>query len=148
MPSTRWFHRNSWKRLPALFSNLWDEDGSMLDGGDTHKDYRKCVLTVCLLLPEMDQCEWPVVASFLVHLVCLMSCEVTLSRRIVDVYVRWRIVCNGRLLNLRISAVCLLPLDNHRFTVDSVTALWCCSVTPAVHLTFKHNLPWLFSKCH
>lgn len=145
------------KRLAALFSNLANEMRvEVCWGGGAHKEEdRKCVLcqeaepSVCSLLSGMDQSEWPVVASFLAHLFCLMSCELTLSRRTVDVYVRWWIKCNDRLLNLRISPVCLLLLDNHSFTVDSlVTALWCCSVSPAVHLTFKHNQSWLFSKCH
>lgn len=138
------------KRLAVLFSNVANEIRMevCLMGGHRRRTENVCrvrrLLTVTWNGPiwMTRRCLHPGPPF------CLMSCEVTLSRRTVDPDVRWWIVCNDRLLNLCISPICLLPLDNHRFTVDSDCFEWCCSVNPAVHLTFKHNLPWLFSKCH
>lgn len=147
-------NKNSWKGWQPCFPSSQMRWGwtSVRWGGHRRRTGNVCQAaepSVCLLLPEMVQSEWPVVAFFLAQFFCLLSCKVTLSRRSVVAYARWWIVCNDRLLNVRISPICLLPLDNHIFTGDYlVTALWCCSVNPAVHLTFEHNLPWLFSKCH
>lgn len=143
--------RSSWKGWQLSFPSQQMSWGwtSVGWGGHRTRTGNVCQAaepSVCLLLPEMVQSGGAVVApswpgsSVLCHAEWLSAD--------VDVYVGWWMVCNDRLLTVRVSPVCLLPRDNHTFSRDSLAASWCCSVNPAVHLTFKHNLPWLFSKCH